>query len=69
MPFFNEKAEEEFVEVFEGSFADEKEIEFIKSMTEKLKQGDISAKEATYIFLLATVTYATKWAPGLKVST
>jgi len=36
-----------------------REIEFIKSMTEKLRrQGDISADEATYIFLLAVVTHA-----------
>lgn len=36
-----------------------KEIEFVKSMTEKLKtQGDISENEAARIFILATVMYA-----------
>jgi len=36
-----------------------REIEFIKSMTEKLRrQGDISADEAARIFLLAVVTHA-----------
>lgn len=36
-----------------------REIEFIKSMTEKLRwQGDVSANEAARIFLLAIVTYA-----------
>lgn len=36
-----------------------KEVDFIKSATEKLKaQGDVSANEATYIFLLAVVVYA-----------
>jgi len=35
-----------------------REIEFIKSMTEKLKtQGDVTEDEATYIFILATVVY------------
>ena len=44
-----------------------REIEFIKSMTEKLKtQGDISAKEAAYIFLLATVTYAYEMGSWVK---
>lgn len=36
-----------------------KELEFIKSMTNKLKsEGDISESEATRIFILATVMYA-----------
>lgn len=36
-----------------------KEVEFVKSMTEKLKtQGDISENEAARIFILATVMYA-----------
>jgi len=36
-----------------------KEIEFVKSMTQKLKmQGDISESEATRIFILTTVIHA-----------
>jgi len=36
-----------------------REIEFIKSATEKLKnKGDVSEDEATRIFILATVVYA-----------
>ncbi len=35
-----------------------KEIEFVKSMTEKLQtEGDVAVDEATRIFILATVTY------------
>ena len=35
------------------------EVEFVKSMTEKLRwQGDVTADEAMHIFLLAVVAYA-----------
>jgi len=37
----------------------ERETQFVKKMTEKLRtQGDVSKEEATYIFILAVVVYA-----------